>query len=186
MDQISGFIEFIDRYLFLLINGFHCPIADEIMWWISGKWTWIPLYAILLYFAIKKEKNNWWIFILAVVALISCSDLGSVHLFKNVFQRYRPCHNFEIMDMVHLVNGKCGGKYGFISSHASNSFALAGFLSQLFANKKVTFSLFFWATLVSYSRIYLGVHYPADILAGALFGLIISYLIFKLYLKIRF
>ena len=107
--------------------------------------------------------------ILAAVLAIVLSDQISVHAFKEVFLRYRPCHNLVLQSQVHL-NGGCGGTYGFISSHAANTFALAMFLSLLFNGKIKYFTLFIlvWASFVSYSRIYNGVHYPADIACGAI------------------
>ena len=114
--------------------------------------------------------------------VIVFSDQLSVHAFKQVFLRYRPCHNLLIQSQVHLNDG-CGGMYGFVSSHAANTFALAMFLGLLFKDKIKYFGLaiFFWAAFVSYSRIYNGVHYPADIACGAILGMGIGILVFKMY-----
>ncbi len=113
---------------------------------------------------------------------VTVSDLTAVHLFKNVFLRLRPCHEPSIAGMVHLVNDHCGGKYGFISSHASNSFALATFLSLLLGKKIRLFTLLImlWAILLSYSRVYLGVHYPGDVIVGAIWGAGIGAAVFSL------
>lgn len=117
--------------------------------------------------------------LLGVVLLIFLSDQTSVKLFKEVFQRLRPCHNPEIVDLVHLVT-RCGGQYGFVSSHAANTFALAMFMG-LILKKHIPYfllGLLCWATIVSYSRVYVGVHYVSDIFVGALLGMLIGYLVF--------
>lgn len=177
-------IEELDRSLLLWINGSNSPFMDEVMWFISGKIEWLPLYLVLAYFVVKRFGKQSWIIFLFVAILITLSDQVSVHLFKNLVERYRPCQNLEIADMLHLVKNKCGGKYGFVSSHAANSFALASFLGMLF-NRSVLIALFFWATLVSFSRVYLGVHYPTDVVGGALLGMGLAYLLnywmFQLY-----
>lgn len=117
-----------------------------------------------------------------VVLVILCADQFSVHFFKNVFLRYRPCHNLAIADLVHVVDG-CGGKYGFVSSHATNTFGLAVYLGLILKPhiKWMFIALLAWATLVSYSRVYVGVHYPADILGGAILGSLIALFYVFLY-----
>jgi undecaprenyl-diphosphatase len=116
--------------------------------------------------------------------LILIGDRASVEMFKEVFERLRPCHNPTIKYLVHTVDG-CGGKFGFVSSHATNSFSLAVFSSLLLKSKFkwITASMLFWAALVSYSRIYVGVHFPADILGGAILGSGVGVFVF-LVLKI--
>lgn len=178
-------LELIDRSIFLFINGLHAPFFDKLMWFVSGKLSWIPLYLLLLFFLIKKEKKHWWLIILALALLITLADQTSVKLFKETFQRYRPCHNLEIQHLVHKVNNKCGGTFGFVSSHATNVFALASFISLVFRKNYVTIGMLIWAALVSYSRIYLGVHYPADVSAGALLGMLCGLLIYFGYSKLK-
>ena len=144
------------------------------MWFISYKYTSIPIYLAIVFFIFKKYKWKGFIPVVAIIIAITVADQVSVHLFKEVFQRLRPCHQPEIADIVHIVNNKCGGKYGFLSSHATNVFVVASFTSLLFRNKYFSLSIIFWASIISYSRIYLGVHFPADVLAGALLGIIIG------------
>jgi len=172
-----------DTWLFLLLNNLHSEVLDPIMVWISGKFTWIPLYLILLALVIRKHQlKSILIVVPFIFLLITASDQISVHLFKNLFERLRPCHNSELKDFIHLL-GNCGGQYGFLSSHASNTFALATFLILLMKHRAYLYTLVIWAGLVSYSRIYLGVHYPADILAGACLGILTGILIWKLFLE---
>ncbi len=176
-------LEQFDQQLFLFINAIHSPFWDKVMVFLSGKWEWAPLYAILLFFLIRRDLKFSWLSLLSIVVLILLADQISVKLFKDVFQRYRPCHNLELQSLIHLVDNHCGGKYGFVSSHASNSFALAGFISLFFKNKYLASGMLLWAAVVSYSRIYLGVHYPADVVVGSLLGLSLALLMYFLYDK---
>jgi undecaprenyl-diphosphatase len=174
-------IKKIDTEVFLLLNSLHSPASDFIMWWLSDKLIWIPLYAFVLFVLIKKHKIQSIKIIVFFLILAGITDLVSVHLFKNVFLRYRPCHNIEIQDYVHIVNNYCGGLYGFISSHATNVFGFATLSSYFIKNKKFTITIFVWATLVSYSRIALGVHYPLDIIFGAFIGIMSGIILVKIY-----
>lgn len=176
-------IKEIDTQLFLFLNSKHNPFFDVIMFWASHRFFWIPLYLFFFFLVYKHYGKKIWLIALSAVLLIVLSDQISVHAFKNVFVRYRPCHNLELCDLVHLNAGR-GGMYGFISSHAANTFALAMFLSLLFKNKIRYFSfwIFLWAAFVSYSRIYNGVHYPSDIIAGGLVGMGIGIVVYKLFM----
>jgi len=173
----------IDVDFFLFLNHFHNHFFDVIMTFVSGKYSWIPLYLFILFLILRKYKlKNTLILFFSIILLIALSDQTSVFLFKFTFLRYRPCFNPEISNSVHVVNIP-GGKYGFISSHASNAFALALFTNLILKNKYYSLFIFFWASLVAYSRIYLGVHYPLDILSGALWGMFLAGLFFVLQKK---
>jgi len=172
----------IDEYFFRLINSAGWEGMDGIMILISSKWCWIPLYIYILYLIYKRFSDHFLKILLALGLLIFLADFGSVHLFKEVFERSRPCH---LLEGIRVVDD-CGGPFGFISSHASISFSIAFFIYLLFRNIRMFALLFSWAVLIGFSRIYLGVHYPFDILGGMFWGLFVSLLVYYIYrMKIK-
>lgn len=176
----------IDRELFLFFNGMHWAWLDPVMVLFSKTGASVPLYAFLLYQVYKTYKEKMWGILLSIGLLIIMTDQFTSGLMKPLFERLRPSHEPTLEGMVHLVNGYKGGSFGFASSHAANTFGIAMFLSCLFTKEKPWMQwLFVWAAFVSYTRIYLGVHYPGDILVGALIGVLFGWFVYKLYLRTR-
>jgi undecaprenyl-diphosphatase len=149
---------------------------------ISGRVIWAPLYLAILIFLGMKYKRKFLIILLFIILAVTLADQLSVQLFKNLVHRLRPCHEPSLEGLIHLVNGECGGMFGFVSSHAANSFNVA-LLSLLFIKKRwYTISIILWALVIGYSRIYLGVHYPGDVICGSLLGALIGWSVYKLYI----
>lgn len=174
-----------DTELFLFLNGMHSTFWDFVMYWASEKSIWIPVYILFVYLLVKHYKKQTWFIIPVVLLMILFSDQLSVFI-KNLTLRPRPCHEADLQTLIHLVKNKCGGEFGFVSSHAINHFAIATFLSFIF-RQKIAFivtALIFWATLISYSRIYLGVHYPGDVICGGIVGVLLGYFSWKLAIYI--
>jgi len=177
-------LEQLDRQLFLFLNSLNSPFWDHVMHAISGRLIWAPLYlAILIYLGVK-HKRKFIVILLFIILAVTLSDQMSVQLFKNLVQRLRPCHEPSLAGLVHLVNGECGGTFGFVSSHATNSFNVA-LISLLFIRKRwFMVSMILWASVVGYSRIYLGVHYPGDVICGSILGAVIGWVMYRLYVLI--
>lgn len=178
-----------DQRLFLYLNGLGNSMFDSFWLLVSGKLTWIPLYLILLYLVLKNfdKKSVLYFFIFLILGIVASDQLSNI--FKCGVHRFRPCHNQHLIPLMRIV--KCGGSYGFYSAHASNTFYLAWFLGLIFYRIKkrwIMYFLIFWAGFVSYSRIYIGVHFPLDLFFGALAGSIwgvIFFILWKKALKIK-
>lgn len=176
-------LEAIDRSIVLWINGMHSPWADKFMWIVSGKITWIPLYVLLLFlFARAYGWGKAGFFLISVTVAVTLSDQISVHLFKDMFLRYRPSHHAELTNVLHFypiseTDYYKGGMYGFVSSHAAN-FMVVCLMAVLALRKTyrwLSIPLIVIFLLVCYSRMYLGVHYASDLIGGALIGALIAY-----------
>lgn len=178
LQQTLDFLISLDKQLFLAINGLHSPLFDNVMFWLSQKLIWAPLYALLLLMMWNVYRKSFFYILPVIILLVTLTDQISVVLFKDVFERLRPCHDPSLEGLVRIVRNHCGGSYGFISSHASNTFGVAIFAGSILRirYKWVLPLLVTWATIICYSRVYLGVHYPGDVMVGALVGSILGYL----------
>ena len=178
-----------ERNLFFFLNGSDSPFWDSFFYFYSYKWTWIPLYLCFLFVFIHRKtgaefKKDWrgiiWTVLCVIGVIVLCDQISS-GICKPLFQRLRPTHHPDFQDMVKTVFDKRGGKYGFISGHAANSFGFATIAAFLFRNRLLTFTLFLFASLTAYSRIYLGLHFVSDVVAGALVGMLAGYAIYRIY-----
>lgn len=175
-----------DRELLMLINKYHSPLWDVMMLNFSERFFWIPFYVILTGIIVYIFRKQTWVILLLIAVMITFSELITTFYFKPQVQRPRPCHEELLKEELHLIK-ECGGKFGFISSHASNTFALATFVFLLFRRKNPAayrwWSLMFlWSFTVSYSRIYLAEHYPGDVIFGALTGILLGVVTYPVYL----
>jgi undecaprenyl-diphosphatase len=164
-------------------NGLKSDWMDAIMLFCSGKLTWLPWYAILLFFLYKSNPKRILINLIVLTCCIALADQLASGLLKPLVARLRPCHNDSVNIKLILIDGICGGQYGFVSSHAANVFAVFFFfvLKNVFQNMKyMIYVLLVWAVIVSLSRVYLGVHYPGDVFCGALIGIIAAAVIVSL------
>lgn len=172
----------IDARLLLIVNGAHSPFFDSVMWCISGRWIWVPFYAVLAYLLFRRMSwKRASICLVTIGLIILAADQTCATLIRPEIGRLRPANlNDPLSSFVHVVNGYRGGRYGFPSCHAANTFALAVFMSLVIRHKWFTVMMFSWAFIVSYSRMYLGVHYFGDLFCGATIGSLFAVLFYYL------
>lgn len=178
----------IDRDLLLHINSWYSTYPDYIMSFITDKWSGVPIYAMVLFFLFyKRNPKVAVIMLIAILLTFALTDFLGVHLFKNVFKKFRPGHDPLTMDFVRILD-PYGGKYGFISNHAANFFGFALVSSAFLKKRWYTIFIFSWAIAVAYSRLYLGKHFPLDVICGAMFGALVGYaiLLFHRFLVNKF
>ena len=184
------YLKHIDQQWLLAINGWHSEWADMLMWYISKSTTWLPLYALLVGLIVYRfgilspslcregRRGSSLLRVLIILAgfavAVGVSDFVSSGIIKPWVCRLRPTHEPALAGMLHLVNGYTGGLYGFVSSHAANTMACALLFALLYRNKYATAGLMLWVALNCYSRMYLGVHYPADIIGGLAIGALMA------------
>ena len=172
----------IDARLLLIVNGAHSPFFDSVMWCISGRWIWVPFYAVLAYLLFRRMSwKRASICLVTIGLIILAADQTCATLIRPEIGRLCPANlNNPLSSFVHVVNGYRGGRYGFPSCHAANTFALAVFMSLVIRHKWFTVMMFSWAFIVSYSRMYLGVHYFGDLFCGATIGSLFAVLFYYL------
>lgn len=172
-----------DKQLLLTLNSYHNPWLDRFMWMLSDTIVWIPFFIIFFIVLVKNKQANALLLLIAFALLILITDRVSSGILKPLIERLRPSHDPELGDWVITVNNYKGGLYGFVSSHAANFFGFA-VLSLLFIRSwSYSVTIISWALLISYSRMYLGVHYPLDIFFGIVLGILSAFLMYKLYTK---
>ena len=182
MEWLDGILK-ADRQLFVFLNSFYSDFGDTFMFFVTRKETWLLFYLILLFYIFKTYRSKGFLIVLFLVAGIVLSDQLS-GVIKESVQRLRPVYEPQIQHLVHNFFRK-GGLYGFFSSHASNAFFLVTFTSYIFKNRFYRNVLILWALLVCYSRIYLGVHFPLDILGGVVFGYLLGWILYKIMMFIE-
>lgn len=170
-----------DRELLIFLNELHSHFFDPVAFYLTKTEFWVPLYLYLLYLIFRDQRKNSWFIVGGLIVAIALADQITAGLMKPFFERVRPSHDPSLEGVIHLVNDYRGGLYGFASSHAANTTAVALVVYlALRSTYRLAWTIFLWAAVMSYTRIYLGVHYPGDLLVGALVGLLSGFTAYKL------
>ena len=175
-----------ERDAFFALNGSDSAFLDRFMWLYTGKEVWLPLAILII--GVLVYKKNWresLLIILAIALVVLLCDQFASHVCKPLFTRFRPTHHPDFMEQVKTVFNYRGGLYGFISSHAANAFGFATLMALIMKNRWFGWTLFLWATLTAYTRIYLGVHFISDVVPGMVVGTLFGYVVYRLYLFVR-
>ena len=170
----------IDTDALLAVNGLHDMFQDAFWWMVSAKWSSALLLLAIVWILLHQNRRHALLMLVMLAFTVLVADQVSSGLIKHLVERLRPTHDPSLDNMVHVINGYRGGMYGFVSSHAANFFAVATLLSFVMRHRLVTCSLFTWALLQCYSRVYLGVHYPGDIMGGIVVGVLVGWLLWCL------
>jgi undecaprenyl-diphosphatase len=175
----------LDKKLLVFLNSLHTSWLDPVMLYLTQTYVWIPMYVLLMLLILKDfRSNSWAVFIGIAITILLANEITSSFM-KPYFARPRPTHEPSLEGLVHIVSGYVGGQFGFASSHAANTFGTATFFWLVYRNtRKWMMALFIWAAVMTYTRIYLGVHYPGDILAGITVGILSAFLGFKIHQRL--
>jgi undecaprenyl-diphosphatase len=169
-DRLLAYLADWDTAAFLLLNGLHSPLVDTVMRQVSSPWVLVPIHLLVLVVLLRRRSWRTRGTLLAVLLLVVAIDLAGAHLIKDLAQRPRPSQEESLAGVIHLLGGRRSGTYGFASTHTAYAFALATYAWLVLRRSRLTLLVFAWAALVGYSRIYIGLHYPGDVLAGAFWG----------------
>lgn len=175
-----------ERDAFFALNGSDSAFLDRFMWLYTGKEVWLPLAVLII--GVLVYKKNWresLLIILAIALVVLLCDQFASHVCKPLFTRFRPTHHPDFMEQVKTVFNYRGGLYGFISSHAANAFGFATLMALIMKNRWFGWTIFLWAALTAYTRIYLGVHFISDVVPGMVVGTLFGYVVYRLYLFVR-
>lgn len=184
MDLIQQ-LNFYDTQLLLFLNGLHNSFFDGFMYTFTQIYVWIPFYLSVIYVILKSQKKEGLWIILSLILCIVIADQISSGIIKNAVQRLRPSRDPALEGLIHTVNAYVGGKFGFTSSHAANTFSFALLSASYFRNKNFSIVVISWSLINCYSRMYLGVHYPLDIVGGLLVGFLTVLVIYTLMNKFK-